>query len=51
MKMRKVTQNVETEVIWGSFKVIANITIHKVNTTSYSTLIETMHLSYTIYEL
>jgi len=36
---------------YGSPKVIGNIAIYRAHTTSYSTLIETMCLSCTVFEL
>ena len=47
-------QNAENEVVWGSYgalKVIGNVTFDRAHTTSYSTLIETMRLSCTVFEI
>ena len=46
-------KNVENRVVWGgygSLKVIGNVTIQYRAYNFLSTLIETMHLSYTVFE-
>ena len=47
-------QNVQIGIVWGaeeSLKVIGNVTFDRVHTTSYSTLIENVHLSGTVFEI
>jgi len=37
--------------VWRALKVMGNATIHRAHTTSYSTLIESMCLSFAVFEI
>jgi len=47
-------QNAENRVVWGgqgALKVMAMPPFDRAHTTSYSTLTETMYLSFTVFEI
>jgi len=51
MKIRQVVQNVQIEVVWGHSRSSAMSPFDTAHATSYSTLIETVHLSCTVFEI
>jgi len=51
MKIREVVQNVQIEVVWGHSRSSAMSPFDTAHATSYSTLIETVHLSCTVFEI
>jgi len=50
-KLWMAVQNAENEVVWGHSRSSAMLPFDRVHTTSYSTLIETMCLSCTVFEI